>query len=363
MMSRARVAVLKTNARSVLDDIDHLVGLAGIEGALPLDKAVLLKTNISWHMPFLSANTTPWQLEGVILALQRRGYRDVVCVENRTVVTNAAKGERLNRYGPILKRLHIPTKHNFDPRDMRWVKYEPKGKMLVLDRIFPNGILIPDYFQDKSIVHLPTMKCHIYTTMTGAMKNAFGGLLNHKRHYTHSVIHETLVDLLTIQKEIHSGIFTVMDGTVAGDGAGPRTMRPVVEDYIIASSDSVAIDAVSAKMMGFDPMSIPCIRIAHERGLGVGRVEEIEIAGEDITGVNFGFRQTDNAVSRVGKAFWFGPLKGIQKLMFRTPLVYAFILGSFLYHDYLWWPIQGKKRMRQIADSQWYRLFESYPIC
>ena len=68
--------------------------------------------------------------------------------------------------------------------------------------------------------------CHIYTTTTGAMKNAFGGLLNTKRHYTHSWIHETLVDLLAIQREIHSGLFAIMDGTTAGDGPGPRTMRP-----------------------------------------------------------------------------------------------------------------------------------------
>ncbi|HEY7270988.1 MAG TPA: hypothetical protein VH951_14280, partial [Dehalococcoidia bacterium] len=37
-----------------------------------------------------------------------------------------------------------------------------------------------------------------------AMKNAFGGLLNTRRHYTHSWIHETLVDLLAIQRESHS---------------------------------------------------------------------------------------------------------------------------------------------------------------
>src|SRR5205807_248759 len=82
------------------------------------------------------------------------------------------------------------------------------------------GSMLPDYFEGKNIVHLPTVKCHIYTTTTGAMKNAFGGLLNTRRHYTHSWIHETLVDLLAIQKEIHSGIFAVMDGTTAGNGPG-----------------------------------------------------------------------------------------------------------------------------------------------
>ncbi len=186
--------------------------------------------------------------------------------------------------------------------------------------------------------------------------------MNKKRHYTHSVIHKTLVDLLAIQKEIHSGIFTVMDGTVAGNGAGPRTMIPVEKNYMLASEDSVAIDAVSATLMGFDPMDVCCIRIAHEKGLGVGRIEEIEIVGEDISDVNFHFTQTDNAVSTIGKQFWFGPFKSLQKLMFHTPLVYFFIFGSFLYHDYIWWPIEGKRRMRSIADSQWSKLFESYKI-
>jgi uncharacterized protein (DUF362 family) len=359
-MSRAKVAVIKTSAETVISDIDQLLGLADIEQALPKDKTTILKDNISWHMPFLSANTTPWQLEGVIKSLKQRNYRDLVCVENRTVVTNAHKGERLNRYTHVLADNQIPVKYNFEPADMQWVKYEPQAEMLVLDKIFPDGIHIPDYFFDKNIIHLPTMKCHIYTKMTGAMKNAFGGLLNRKRHYTHSVIHKTLVDLLAIQQEIHSGIFAVTDGTVAGDGAGPRTMMPVVKNYMLASSDSVAIDAVSSRMMGFDPMDICCIRLAHERGLGVGRYEEIEVVGEDISEVNFHFQQTDNPVSKIGKLFWFGPLRFLQHLMFHTPIVYLFVFGSFLYHDYLWWPIEGKRRMRQIADTEWGRLFHSY---
>ena len=72
---------------------------------------------------------------------------------------------------------------------MKWIRYQPKARMHVLPKIFPEGIHIPDYFPGKNIVHLPTVKCHIYTTTTGAMKNAFGGLLHTHRHYTHSWIH------------------------------------------------------------------------------------------------------------------------------------------------------------------------------
>ena len=101
------------------------------------------------------------------------------------------------------------------------------------------------------------MKTHIFTTTTGAMKNAFGGLLNEHRHWTHPVIHETLVDLLMIQKKIHRGVFAVMDGTFAGDGPGPRCMVPHVKNVLLASADQVAIDAVAAKLMGMDPLDGP----------------------------------------------------------------------------------------------------------
>ena len=140
--------------------------------------------------------------------------------------------------------------------------------------------MIPKRFIGENIIHLPTVKTHVFTTTTGAMKNAFGGLLNEHRHWTHPVIHETLVDLLMIQKKIHRGVFAVMDGTFAGDGPGPRCMMPYAKNVILASADQVAIDAVAAKLMGFDPMSIKFIRMAHELGLGCGDPRDIEIVGD-----------------------------------------------------------------------------------
>jgi len=194
------------------------------------------------------------------------------------------------------------------------------------------------------------------------MKNAFGGLLNTRRHYTHSVIHETLVDLLAIQKEIHSGIFTVMDGTFCGNGPGPRTMIPVEKGLILASSDCVAIDAVSAKIMGFDPMTIDYIRLAHEDGLGVGKINDIEVIGEDIAEMNFHFSVGNNMAGKIGRALWFSPLKKLQWLFFHTPLVYLFVFGSYLYHDYIWWPFVGKRISDVIqTNTEFGRYFANYP--
>src|SRR6476660_5417079 len=362
MPNKATVAALRTRPDRVLADYERLMELGNAKAALAPNTTTILKDNISWHFPFPAANTTPWQLEGTIRALRAEGYADLVCVQNKTVVTDAFKGEDLNGYLPIFKRYEIPVRYNFKPEDMTWSVYKPKAKMLVLDDIFPEGIQIPDAFHGANIVHLPTTKCHIYTQTTGAMKNAFGGLLNTKRHYTHSWIHATLVDLLAIQKEIHAGLFAVMDGTTAGDGPGPRTMRPVIKDVMLASADQVAIDAVAASMMGFDPMSLEYIRLADEQGLGNGRRENIEIAGDvELADQKWGFSVGDNGASMVGDVMWFGPLKRFQKLFFHTPLVNLFVMGSEAYHDYHRWPLRDRRVFEQWREqTAWGRLFDHY---
>ena len=355
------VVVIKTSPETVLEDIQQGMERAGIASALDKKATTILKDNISWHFPFPAANTTPWQLEGTILGLRRNGFSDLVCVQNMTVVTDAFKGEDLNKYVPLFRKYHIPVKFNFKPEDMKWVEFKPKTPLLVLDQIYPEGIRIPEYFLGKNIVHLPTVKCHIYTTTTGAMKNAFGGLLTTYRHYTHSWIHETLVDLLAIQKEIHTGIVAVMDGTTAGNGPGPRTMYPEEKNVVLVSSDQVAIDAVAAKLMGFDPLSIKYIRLAHERGLGCGDPRDIRIIGEDISNVNWRFSVGDNAASLAGDLLWFSPLRKFQNIFFRTPLVHLFIFGSEAYHDYYRWPLKDRWVFRQwLRSSQWGKLFASY---
>ncbi|MBN1811702.1 MAG: DUF362 domain-containing protein [Anaerolineae bacterium] len=361
MTTRAKVAVLRTQPETVLEDYRRLCDLAGMAQALAPNATTILKDNISWHYPMPAANTTPWQLEASILALHKAGFEDLVCVQNKTVVVSAFKGEDLNGYVPIFKHYGIPVLYNFKDEDMTWIRYEPQAEMLALGKIYPKGIYIPDYFFGKNIIHLPTTKCHIYTTTTGAMKNAFGGLLNTHRHYTHSWIHETLVDLLAIQKEIHPGIFAVMDGTTAGNGQGPRTHTPVVKNVILASADQVAIDAVSSKMMGFDPLSIDYIRLAHERGLGVGDVREIEVVGDDASGENWGFEVGYNFHRFLAWMAWYGPTKFLQKLVLRTPLVVIPCFISEFNHDYIHWPLKEKHIYENWrANTAWGRMFQRY---
>ncbi|MGQ9465905.1 MAG: DUF362 domain-containing protein [bacterium] len=353
------VAVIKTSPGTVLDDIERCLKLARLEELLPKNVPTILKINISWHFWYPACSTTPWQLDGVATTLYKLGYKDLIPAQNRTVVINPKLGAENNHLNSVMRKHNLRFVYLYEPK-IEWIYYKPKAKMLVLDKIYKDGIQIPKLFIGKNAFHLPTLKTHVFTTMTGAMKNAFGGLLNDNRHWTHAVIHEALVDLLQIQKEIHPGIFCLTDGTFAGNGAGPRLMKPEIKNFILASGDSVAIDAIAAKMMGFNPMSLKFLNLAHEIGLGKARPEEIEVVGEDISNVNFYFKTADTFASRGQKAIYWGFLKPFEHLLLRTPIVPWSYFASRAYHDFYWYNVYGKSIVRKFLRTEWGRLFESY---
>jgi hypothetical protein len=163
-----------------------------------------------------------------------------------------------------------------------------------------------------------------------------------------------------MQKELHPGIFAVMDGTVCGDGAGPRTMVPKIKNFILASADSVAIDAIAAKMMGYKPMEIPYIRMCDEMGLGVGNPNRIEILGENIDDVNFGFTTKKSIVIWGDQMLRKGLLRFLEKPLLHSPLVVWAPFASNLYHDFLWYPVIGKKRIRKFMETEWGQMFQKY---
>ncbi len=356
-----KVAVLKTSPETVLDDVQEVMRLADFETALPKEIRTGLKINISWQTWYPGCSSTPWQIEGVTQALQGADYKDIVGVHNDTVVVDTSVGEFNNKHRFVTDKYDIPCIYLYEEA-FEWFEYIPKNhKLLVLDKVYPQGLFIPKALVGMNMIQLPTVKTHVFTTITGAMKNAFGGLLHRDRHWTHAVIHDTLIDLLLIQREIHPGLFAVMDGTFAGDGPGPRAMHWHQKDILLASADQVAIDAVSAKLQGFDPMQIRFIRRAHELNLGIGNPDEIEIVGYDIEQETpWEFVQTDTFASRGQKMIYHGPLKPFEKLLLQSPLVPWSYFASNFYHNVYWYPFVGRKRVKAALENPWGQLFKAY---
>jgi uncharacterized protein (DUF362 family) len=369
MNEKSKVAILKTSPKTILLDYWRLLNLADYQDWLPKDIETALKINISWHFFYPGSSTTPWQLEGVVRAMKKDGYNPdrIHGCHNRTVVIDARLGERENKQINVIENHKLKNIHLYEGEE--WIHISDAvgdltKEFLCLNEVYPKGFMIPKRFIGENILHLPTVTTHIFTTTTGAMKNAFGGLLNERRHWTHPVIHETLVDLLMIQKRIHKGIFAVMDGTFAGDGPGPRCMIPYVKNVILASADQVAIDAVSAKLMGFDPLTdIKYIRLAHERGLGCGDVKEIDIIGDrELIKDNWNFvgpfRKMTFASRMQHKIYW-GPLKKPLEWSLKTILAPWSYIASVIYHDIFWYPFH-RGWLRKILKSDWGKLFQNW---
>jgi uncharacterized protein (DUF362 family) len=356
----SQVAVLRTRPETVVADYGRLMRLAKYDQALPPDQDLILKLNLSWTRYFPACSSQPWQVEGVVQTLLADGYdrARIFPVENKTVVTNPVQGARNNRWLPILDRAGL----SFIPLpDVEWTTYRFTSPLLKLNHIFPDGIEIPRMYVGRNVCHLPTVKTHGHSRTTGAIKNSFGGLLKEVRHYAHEFMHEVLVDLMYMQRELHPSVFAVMDGTVMGDGAGPRTMIPREGNLILASGDQVAIDAIAARIMGFDPLEIPYLRMCHERGLGVADPREIEIVGDtEAAAVRMGFRQTKSLVIWGDQLIRLGPLRPLKRLLLHSPLVAWAPLASNIYHDFLWYPTVGAARIRAFRRTAWGRRFADY---
>ncbi|MBI5867227.1 MAG: DUF362 domain-containing protein [candidate division Zixibacteria bacterium] len=357
--TRARVAAVMTRPATVLDDYRRLLDLVGVVDGLSRDTDTLLKLNLSWTKYFPACSSQPWQVEGVVKALIDHGFprERLIPIENKTVVTNPIQGAQNNLWLPILKNYGL----TFTPLpDVEWIVYKFKSDLLKLNEIFPEGIEIPKIYPGKQIIHFPTVKTHGHSITTGAIKNAFGGLLKEVRHYAHKYIHEVMVDLMLMQRELHPKVLAVMDGTVCGDGAGPRTMIPRVGNVILASYDSVAIDAIAARVMGFDPLSIPYLRMCQERGLGVADPSAIDIIGDDIAAMNLGFSTKRSLVIWGDQMLRKGPLRFMEKAALHSPLVVWAPFASNVYHDWMWYPTVGQKIIRGFMRTEWGQLFQSY---
>ena len=225
--------------------------------------------------------------------------------------------------------------------------------------------MIPKRFIGENIIHLPTVKTHVFTTTTGAMKNAFGGLLNEHRHWTHPVIHETLVDLLMIQKKIHRGVFAVMDGTFAGDGPGPRCMMPHVEERAPRQRRSGRDRRRRGEADGLRPDADQVHPHGARAGARVRRSARHRDRRRPSTPASENwhfvgpFKKMTFASRMQHKIYW-GPLKKPIEWSLKTVLAPWAYIASVVYHDSFWYPVNAKRMMRDVLDSPWGRLFRNW---
>jgi uncharacterized protein (DUF362 family) len=122
----------------------------------------------------------------------------------------------------------------------------------------------------------------------------FEALTPSERNYLRSVdvMHRNLVALA--RKTLPD--VAVVDGFLGMHREGPRHGTPIRLGTVIAGTDAVAVDAVAAAVMGFEPRSIGFLVYAHEAGLGEIDLDRITVVGDTIAAVRRRFVPHSNHV-------------------------------------------------------------------
>lgn len=96
---------------------------------------------------------------------------------------------------------------------------------------------------------------------------------------------------------------------------------------------------------------------------GCRDVDEIEIVGDDVSGVSSGFHENENTfASRGQKLIYWGRLKPLERFLLRTAIAPWSYLASIVYHDWYWYPLVGKKRVAEMMQTEWGELFKKEGI-
>ena len=126
---------------------------------------------------------------------------------------------------------------------------------------FPRSV-----FEADLIVSMPKMKTHHWVGFTASMKNLYGTIPGIKYGWPKNVLHhagipETVFDInASLPKAI-----AIVDGIVAMEGDGPimGTAKPL--GLVIVGTNTTAVDATVARLMGLAPERVPYLQLAADR--------------------------------------------------------------------------------------------------
>ena len=232
----------------------------------------LVKPNCVMSGPFFPhAHTRPEFLEGVLKGLQARveepleelavGERSGITLPTRQAFDGAG-------YYPIFRRLGVKA-HHFEESTQVEIPLYHQGRLRDA-MFFPEPIAKADFF-----VNVPKFKAHPWTTVTFSLKNYIG--IQDDRHRLIDHDHKLDEKVADLQYAIQPQ-FIAIDAITAGEG---RMLTPIPFDMglVIMGDNQVAFDAVCCHIIGVDPMDVPHIRLAYERGFGPISLDEIDVVG------------------------------------------------------------------------------------
>jgi uncharacterized protein (DUF362 family)/ferredoxin len=279
---RAEVAVVRcsdySNPEAVYRSLKSLLNhLGGMKRFVKKGERTLIKPNLlAGEHPDKAVTTHPSVVAGIVRLVGEAGGVPFIGESPAVAKLASVSGitgmtEVAGQYGAALVGLSTPQEIPL-----------PDG--LIMRRL----TVAREALEANAIISVSKLKTHGYTSFTGAVKNLFGvipGLLKADHHLRMPEVDDFSKMLLDVYAAIPARLH-VMDAVWAMEGQkGPRAGNPKRVGLLIAGDDGVAVDAVATSIVGIETDSVPTIKIGHEEGIGVGRLEEIEVLGESFENI------------------------------------------------------------------------------
>lgn len=273
-MVKARVAVVR--GRNPYEMLRRALELIDYRKRITKEDKVLIKPNyvVAKH-PSTGITTDTRIVEGIITCLKSLGINKITVGEGGA--GNTERAFDVVGIRDVVKRYNVRLINLNEDKIVR---------VKIPDALALNEVGVAETaLKSTCIINVPKLKVHHMALVTLSMKNLMGLIL--PKSIMHSRLDEKIVDLAMLFKEKVK--LNVVDGLIGSEGDEVHG-SPVRMDLIIAGTDMVAVDAVSAAIMGIDPNRVKYLKLAEEKAIGTANLEDVEVVGEQIGKVRRKFK-------------------------------------------------------------------------
>jgi len=293
---------IKSRYQGVYEALQLLKGHENLEKGIR-DQQVLVKPNL------VSATR---QLAATHVDAVRAVLEAVIELGPKRIIIGEASAENTNRAYDNFDYRALEKEYNVELMDLNKDDYE---EAIIYDGDGRRDTvrLAKTVLQSGCRISVAKPKTHDTVIITGSFKNMIvGSIIGEDKIKIHQGYPAINLNIALLGRLIapHLG---VIDGFEGMEGDGPVGGDRVFHRIALASTDSIALDAVIADLMGFQPEEIGYLTYAKRLGIGEMDLDRIRLEGdyEDLSEVRKRYRPHRSYKSQKGWAIEGTKLKEI----------------------------------------------------
>jgi uncharacterized protein (DUF362 family) len=248
----------------------------GVKAVIPQDGGVVyIKPNGIHFAPHTF--TDPAVLDALLAYLRDHGYARLAVMEGCTGGNFTRLVFQITGYADICRRYGAEPVY-LDEGPTIAVDLRDGTRAHIARRLYAEIVNRGNNFY----LGLPKLKTHSMATLTLGVKNqqAFPVAADRMERHSHQTLHLRLAALYALTRPD----FTIIEGlTATAHGHFPATALLdeclVPMNVLIGGPDTLAVDAVGARVLGYSVQEVEHLRLCAEWGLGEGDLARIDVRG------------------------------------------------------------------------------------